>query len=250
MGYSVLLWILFSSVISVLLPLSAEAAVFTRPTSNASPPKSHQPRRGFILDSTMRVGRSPNQVNAVGLCLADLKQGACVSCPNNTIFQLQENCNNNTEAVGWSNLCTAHYSSRDIFGAEEALPDYFIPSYQFVSNNVNQLNVTLNSLREDLTNRAASGGRYAATDPTDLINIDASVQCSLDLSQQECRNCLETARGKIQQYCYVRIGCRILQPSCILKYEAEDDLSRPSRLPSSPPRPTQGRVYTRYSNFI
>ncbi|GKV51223.1 hypothetical protein SLEP1_g57892, partial [Rubroshorea leprosula] len=163
--------------------------------------------------------------------------------------QIQENCNNNTEAVGWSHLCMARSSSRDIFGPEETLPDYFVPSYQFVSD-VNQFNVTLNSLLEDLTNRAAAGGRYAATDPTDLITIDASVQCSPDLSQQECRNCLETAGGKIQQYCYARIGCRILQPNCVLKYEAEDGLSRPSRPPSSPPRPTQGRVYARYSNFM
>ncbi|GKV42331.1 hypothetical protein SLEP1_g49742 [Rubroshorea leprosula] len=134
----------------------------------------------------MSVGQSPNQVNAVGLCIAEVNQGACISCPNNTISQLQENCNNNTEAVGWSDLCMACYSSRDIFVAEETLPDYFIPSYQFVSN-VNQLNVTLNSLLEDLTNRAAAGSRHAATDPTDLINIDASVQCSPDLCQQECR---------------------------------------------------------------
>ncbi|GLT27483.1 hypothetical protein SLA2020_024780 [Shorea laevis] len=225
MGCSVLLWILFSSV-----NLCSASVVFFNcsPNSNitgggSSVYQANLKRLSTQITSTkegfnsgfynLSVGQSPNQVNAIGLCIGDVNQGACISCLNDTISQLQEYCNNNTEAVGWSDPCMARYSSRDIFGAEETLPDYIIRSYQFVSN-VNQFNVTLNSLLEDLTNRAATVGR----------------------------NCLETARGKIQQSCYARTGCRILQPSCILKYEVEDGLSRPSRPPSSPPRPTQEKI--------
>ncbi|GKV19258.1 hypothetical protein SLEP1_g29543 [Rubroshorea leprosula] len=191
------------------------------------------------------VGKNPDQVNAIGLCRGDIKQDACKTCLNNSLLELEQSCPNNKEAVGWSDSrCMLHYSGRDIFGTKETTPVSFETTGR-KSPNVDRFNLALSSLLKNLSSQAAAGGslrKFAAGNasaPNYFDRIFAFVQCTPDLSQQECGECLATAMAKIIRYCYGDIGCKILLPSCFLRYEigpflaAVDDISEPS--PSSPP---------------
>ncbi|GKV19240.1 hypothetical protein SLEP1_g29527 [Rubroshorea leprosula] len=83
-----------------------------------------------------------------------------------------------------------------------------------------------------------------------VFTIYALEQCTPELSQKGCGDCLLTAILKIPQVASRKIGCRILQPSCNLRYEtipffaAVDVIPQPR--PSSPllsqslPSPTEG----------
>ncbi|GLU23206.1 hypothetical protein SLE2022_392300 [Rubroshorea leprosula] len=192
------------------------------------------------------IGKSPDQVNAIGLCRGDVKQDACKTCLNDSLVELEQTCLNNKEAVGWlDTLCILRYSGRDIFGVKEITPSGWRRSNRNVPN-ADRFNLMLSSFLNNLSSQAAAGGslrKYAAGNTSASNYFDgiyAFVQCTPDLSQPECSDCLATAMGKIPSFCNGKIGCRILQPSCVLRYEispflgAVDDILRPSPPPSSP----------------
>ncbi|GLT31003.1 hypothetical protein SLA2020_057710 [Shorea laevis] len=199
----------------------------------------------------LSVGRSPDQVNAIGLCRGDQKEDACRSCLNETISEHVQRCSIYKEAIGWSEFCTLHYSSQQLFGSMESSPWRILFNVNNASD-VNGFNQALSPLLNNLSSRAAAGGplpKYAAdntTGPGFFLTIYALEQCTPDLSQQECSDCLTTAIGRIPSGCYGKIGCRVLQPSCNLRYEtspffaAVADIPHEPPPPSSSPSPTEG----------
>ncbi|GLT83189.1 hypothetical protein SLE2022_014940 [Rubroshorea leprosula] len=84
---------------------------------------------------------------------------------------------------------------------------------------------TLSFSLKNLSTRAAAGGPYNFKWATGMTVTPeknfAMVQCTPDLSQQNCSACLEKAKAdeKMRTYCYNNTGCRILQPRCNLRCE-------------------------------
>ncbi|GKV51942.1 hypothetical protein SLEP1_g58555 [Rubroshorea leprosula] len=198
----------------------------------------------------LSVGRSPDQVNAIGLCRGDQKEDACRSCLNETISKLEQLCPTYKEAIGWSEFCTLHYSSQQLFGSMESTPSAILFNVKNASD-VNGFNQALSPLLNNLSSRAAAGGpllKYAAgntTGPGFFLTIYALEQCTPDLSQLECSDCLTTAIGRIPSGCYGKIGCRVLQPSCNLRYETSPFFAAVADIPQPPPpssslSPTEG----------
>ncbi|GKV39958.1 hypothetical protein SLEP1_g47651 [Rubroshorea leprosula] len=67
------------------------------------------------------------------------------------------------------------------------------------------------------------------------------MQCTPDLSHENCSACLATASDRMRTFCYGNTGCRILQPSCFLRYEIDfflDNSAKITIVPFSPPSPT------------
>lgn len=203
----------------------------------------------------LTVGESPDAVNAIGACRGDANEKICKKCIYDTLPILRLNCPNNTEAVGWSEYCMLRYSNRKIVGIKETSPSGWRRNNSNVTD-FNQFNPVLISLMNNLSRAAAVGGalqKYAAenaTDPDLIDKIYAFVMCTPDLSEQDCGECLATATGKISQFCFGKIGCRILQPSCSLRYEIgaflESTANRRRSLldkapTSSPPAPVEGK---------
>ncbi|GMN20957.1 hypothetical protein TIFTF001_045411 [Ficus carica] len=77
---------------------------------------------------------------------------------------------------------------------------------------------------DNLKNRAAAGGslcKYAAGNASVLNqfqNLYAFAQCTPDLSQLDCNNCLDEAFGGIPQY-NRSVGGRVFTPTCNFRYE-------------------------------
>ncbi|KAJ7967625.1 Receptor-like protein kinase [Quillaja saponaria] len=115
------------------------------------------------------------------------------------------------------------YSNRSIFGIMERSPSYF----QWERDNVTSVdgfNQVLRDLFDRLRIRATSGGssrKFAAANATgpDSQTIYALVQCTPDLSKQDCDDCLVGALGDIPICCYGKEGGSVVAPSCGLKYE-------------------------------
>ncbi|KAM0054398.1 putative protein kinase RLK-Pelle-DLSV family [Helianthus debilis subsp. tardiflorus] len=202
-------------------------------------------RYGFYNQS---VGQAPNQVNTIGLCRGDVEPAECRSCINQASTRLREICPNQKGAVGWYDKCMLRYSNVTILGTD---PDTsltrILPNLNNASN-VDQFNQGLNRLLNQLRNDASSGGslrKYAAnsTDGPGFTTIYGYMQCTPDLSENQCYNCLDSAVRFIPEG---RRGARIYYPSCIFRYEdyrflnATVDLAPPSPPPtqSSPPPPS------------
>ncbi|PQQ13797.1 hypothetical protein Pyn_00041 [Prunus yedoensis var. nudiflora] len=52
-----------------------------------------------------------------------------------------------------------------------------------------------------------------------FLTLYALVQCTRDLSQLDCSQCLAIAVGNFPTFCDNRKGCRVLYSSCYVRYE-------------------------------
>ncbi|KAK6268935.1 hypothetical protein QUC31_013095 [Theobroma cacao] len=190
----------------------------------------------------LSAGQNPNKVNAIALCRGDRNQDECNSCLNDTVSELRQRCPLNNEVVGWSEFCMLRYANRDILGKMECSPEACLYNTQDVTN-ADQFNQALDTLLNKLSSRAAAAGplrKYAADNSTVgvLQTVYAMVQCTPDLSEQECGKCLSVAKNGIGNCCLGKRGCRVLRPSCFLRFESSPFYQTPVPLPSPPPSPT------------
>ncbi|KAJ0429972.1 putative Gnk2-like domain-containing protein [Helianthus annuus] len=92
------------------------------------------------------------------------------------------------------------------------------------STNIDRFNGDLGPLLRKLRGDASAGGplQKFATDNTsgpDFSTIYGRVQCTLDLSETQCSDCLEDIINRIALYFNGRVGGRILVPICNFRYE-------------------------------
>ncbi|CAN6552854.1 unnamed protein product [Malus baccata var. baccata] len=177
-------------------------------------------RSGFYNSS---AGQDSNKVNAIALCRGDLALDDCRTCVNESSHILLHNCSNHKEAILWGERCMVRYSYNVIFGIEQKDPIKFLPSPNFAENG-QQFEVVLNPLLGILSEKASSGDslkKFAAGHATvpDAETIYAFVQCTPDINQQNCSNCLKDSVSIIPGCCGGKKGGRVLKPSCYLRYE-------------------------------
>ncbi|GAB4831019.1 hypothetical protein Ancab_005034, partial [Ancistrocladus abbreviatus] len=193
------------------------------------------------------AGRDPDQVNGIGQCRGDASVTSCHSCLNTLATKLIELCPTQKEAIGWYDDCMLRYSNRSIFGVEEDSPSRIIPNGNSVSD-VDQFSQTLGGLLSSLQNLAASGDsrhKFAIGEAnvSSFEKIYALMQCTPDLSLQDCFNCLGSSINGIPNCCRGSKGAQVLKPSCILRYEIylfydSANVPPPSSQPPPPPPPT------------
>ncbi|XP_031260608.1 cysteine-rich repeat secretory protein 38-like isoform X2 [Pistacia vera] len=142
---------------------------------------------GFYIASS---GQDPDIVRGMALCRGDVKPDICRGCINDSSLELSKLCPNQKEAVIWYDYCM------------------------------------LRTLLDRLIKKAASGGchrkfaRGNRTTPS-CQTIYALVQCTPDLSEQQCIDCLNNATALIPTACAGKQGCRVIAPSCNFRYEKD-----------------------------
>nr|GMC78711.1 putative receptor-like protein kinase At4g00960 [Ipomoea batatas] len=147
-------------------------------------------------------GQTPDMTSVVALCRGDVKPDTCRICVNDAAKKLQQLCPSDKEAFGGYDECVILYSDRFILGSISKDPYW----YRWDSENatsIDQFNQDLRKLLDDLGSRAAKGSsflKFAAgkTIGPDLQPIYAVVQCTPDLSAQDCSTCLNASFGEIR----------------------------------------------------
>ncbi|XP_022724207.1 putative receptor-like protein kinase At4g00960 [Durio zibethinus] len=193
----------------------------------------------------MSVGQNTDRVNAVALCRGDINPDVCLGCINNATTELTNRCPNRMEAAIWYDYCVLRYSNRSILGVMEASVFSYLSNSMTVTNPVS-FNASLSNLLFQLIERAASGGslrKYATgnVDDSNFQPIYALVQCTPDLSLQDCTTCLERSFQQIPRCCGGRRGGRVITTSCSLQFEMERFYNASPGTPppsSSPPPPS------------
>lgn len=133
------------------------------------------------------------------------------------------------------------------------------------ASNVDQYNEVVSDLLENLRSKAASGDshrKFAAANSTGRLmfqNVFAHVQCTPDLSEQQCNDCLVEEIFDVTVIpCEGKIRCRIWKPSCTLRFDtspyfdpnAAAEVETPSPLvpaPSSIVHMSTGVHYIQYN---
>jgi hypothetical protein len=203
---------------------------------------------GFYNSS---YGQNPDQVSAIGLCRGDINLDDCRGCLNISTSLLKQHCPNQKEAIGWFDNCMLRYSNRSILGVEETSPSFYMWNTNNVSANYDQFKDDLRKLLESLRSEAVAGGslrKFAAGNATapNFQTLYALVQCTPDLSELECNNCLAGTFQGIPTCCDGKQGGRVISPSCSMRFEvyqfytltaAASPPSSPVAPPVSPPPP-------------
>ncbi|PON97757.1 Cysteine rich receptor like kinase [Trema orientale] len=213
-------------------------------------------------------GRDFDRVCVIGLCRGgDVEPNSCRGCLNQSAHLLTRACPSQKEAIGGFDECMLRYSNRSLFGLMETRPRFYSWSNRDVStNSTDRFSRDLRVLFENLKSRAANGGflgKYAAGNYSGDRALYGFAQCTPDLSQVDCRNCLDEAFGDfLGPNGRVRVGGRVITPSCSFRYEVypfyglEDETDAPptsrvqSTPPSSPPLTTKGKKSNKSRTII
>ncbi|KAI5354872.1 PREDICTED: cysteine-rich [Prunus dulcis] len=178
-------------------------------------------------------GENSDKVYAIGLCRGDLKHDACVTCLNASRYDLMEVCPNDREASLWTEKCKLRYSNHSMHGTVELIPSSTRYSNKNVSSSLSVLegfNQRLMALLGVLKVEVAAGGdvvKFAVGNANvsiyskNISTIYGLAQCSPDLSELGCNNCLDEALEKIQMYCYGSGFGSYVNPSCDLYYQVD-----------------------------
>ncbi|KAF5761218.1 putative Gnk2-like domain-containing protein [Helianthus annuus] len=164
------------------------------------------------------TGQLNDRVISFALCRGDLEPALCTNCVNDSIIKLRELCPNQTEAIGYYNKCFLKYSNETRNTNEVALPNLQNTS------NVDRFNAALRELMDRLRGEAAAGGpllKFATGNITgpNFSTIYGLMQCTPDLPEQACSDCLEAAVNRIPNTnLYGKDGGRILQSTCNFRY--------------------------------
>ena len=172
------------------------------------------------------AGQDPNKVYALALCRGDLETGKCYNCMNTSSLDITKQCPDQKEAIIWGAECILRYSNRNIFGTMQVLPSQCVPNPNNISStDLDQFNQTLYNLMGSLVTQASLGSssiKYFAVGKKSFSssrNVYGLVQCTPDLSQMDCRICLEGAVADISSCSGGKEGGRVLKPSCIAWFE-------------------------------
>lgn len=158
--------------------------------------------------------------------------------------------------------CMLRYTNHAMQGDLELAPASTSCSMEDVSWSslvVDGFNQRLLALLEVLRVEAAAGGdglKFAVGNATvsiysnNISTIYGLLQCSPDLKELDCDNCLEEGFGNIQVNCYGRDFARYGNPSCNIRFEVDNLFFDPAAqtvpvaLPPLPsPSPNSGGMY-------
>ncbi|XP_047310309.1 cysteine-rich receptor-like protein kinase 44 [Impatiens glandulifera] len=197
-------------------------------------------------------GQVPDQANAVVLCRGDVDPDTCRNCATSSIPILTGLCPRNNEAVGWWDSCMLRYSNQTLTGPESIAENETFWNYNDKTNATNpvQFKEVAQSLLEDLKTKAETGGsrlKFAAGNHIgpDFQTIYAIVQCTPDLSEVSCSDCLTRTISLYPNCCDSRIGGRVLTPNCNFRYEIDAFYNKSNvEALTPPPPPGPGPVFT------
>ncbi|KAL7111225.1 hypothetical protein ACP275_05G075000 [Erythranthe tilingii] len=178
---------------------------------------------GFY-SASVGQNRGVDTAYAIALCRADINLDMCRACVRNATVKILDSCPNMNKAILWAEFCTLRYSNEPIYRVTPT-GSYFVNKQEGTGvSNPDQFRQARGLLMDDLRGEAASGGnlmKVAAGNRTvsDFQTIFALLQCTPDISSEECDACLVTAGRQISKCCDSGGSVKILTINCNLRYE-------------------------------
>ncbi|KAL0873667.1 hypothetical protein Bca101_023372 [Brassica carinata] len=187
---------------------------------------------------------SGEKAHAIGLCRREVRRDDCLSCIQTAARNLTEQCPRSKQAVVWYTQCMFRYSNRTIYGRKETDPTYSLRAGETVSSNRDEFERLQRELLNRLKGVAASGGgnrKYAQGNSTaspGYRRFYGSAQCTPDLSEEDCNDCLIYGFESIPGCCDGEIGLRWSCPSCNFRFETWRFYELDADLEADPPGAT------------
>ncbi|KAG2240409.1 hypothetical protein Bca52824_090727 [Brassica carinata] len=167
------------------------------------------------------TGQDPNRAYGLGMCVPGTDARSCSDCIISSSARLLRNCTNQTEGIDWRmdrTLCLVRYSNRSFYGS---LGIEILRSENYtrdVQANMTDLEITWEALMIGLIDQASSlpGTRKLESSISHVYSV---VQCSKDVSIENCTHCLQQNVIEYRSCCRGRQGGIISRPSCFTRWE-------------------------------
>ncbi|KAM7493135.1 hypothetical protein LguiB_027744 [Lonicera macranthoides] len=180
--------------------------------------------------STSIVGQDPpNVVYGLFLCRGDQNALECHNCVVNATGEITTRCPNQKSAVIWYDECMLRYDNSSFFSTVEDKPTFHLIN----ANNIIRteqarfrqvVGDTMDELAKMATadspnNQFVKGFATREANFTSMLKLYGLVQCTQDLSNEECNQCLRIANTSFQLLSLTAEGARVFLPSCNIRYE-------------------------------
>ncbi|PON85327.1 Cysteine rich receptor like kinase [Trema orientale] len=172
--------------------------------------------------NTTSIGNDTDQVYGLYMCFNYVSDETCRYCITSASQAINTLCLYSKEAVIWEEYCQLRYSNDNFFGNLNVSDNLPLANVQSIDDPGSFSSVVNETLR-NLTNSAAynlSAKFYATGEaPYEDKTIYSLVQCTGDLSSDECDECLKRAIEDVLHKFNYSIGARLYSRSCFLRYE-------------------------------
>ncbi|KAI4323606.1 hypothetical protein L6164_023199 [Bauhinia variegata] len=174
-------------------------------------------------------------------CRGDVDISFCQFCISTAQREMLTRCPNRVSAEMWYDYCILRYSNQDFIGNVTLQPNWIYFGSKNISNPT-EFNTSENYIRSLIriatkeTNQLYGMGDFYLSNGEKRYGM---VQCSRDLSNEGCAQCLEAMLGKVPQCCVQKLGWEVVVPSCLVRYQdyifyANNGHTTPSPVPDSP----------------
>ena len=174
---------------------------------------------GFIATS---YGKNQDQVFGLGQCRGDVSSTDCSSCIQDAAKQIRQRCPDQADARIWYDHCFLRYNNKSFIGEIDTSFGIFYWNVENVTDTENfnkELGTLMDQIRAQAVETKNKGLGKGETKLSSFVTLYALVQCTRDLSQIDCAQCLAIAVGNFETFCKDRKGCRVLYSSCYVRYE-------------------------------
>ncbi|KAF3504256.1 hypothetical protein F2Q69_00042052 [Brassica cretica] len=199
------------------------------------------------------LGKNPNRVHALVLCARGYEQQACISCVEKVTQEIQTSCPNRMNSFHWDNddgdhvSCLVRTSNQSTFKNFQLVPAAIYPSPLTIEPSKDmtffskQWEATVNR-----TVQAATEAKnisvlqyYSAVEAefTEFPNVYMLMQCTPDITSQDCKICLEKSGTYFKKQFWGRQGGEVSRPSGVFRWDlyafhgAFDNITRVPVLP-------------------
>ncbi|KAJ6333700.1 hypothetical protein OIU77_009553 [Salix suchowensis] len=248
----------------IILSITLTDAQFCYTTGNFTANSTYAKNRDLVLRSlasnvtanggfyNTTIGSGSDTVYGLVHCMASSSAENCSSCVKYAIQGLRTACPYQKEAISWGGNplpCIVRYANRYFFGSLELSPDYALPNTGIIDATFAQFDQAWSGIRNIVTrvNSTNSSRNILAAETIDLSStqtIYVFMQCTPDVSQSNCGECLQQSVDYYKRCCYGQKGGVVGTPNCFFRwdlypyYNFFPQVTSPSPSPSpSPPPP-------------
>ncbi|WJX30580.1 hypothetical protein P8452_19102 [Trifolium repens] len=154
-------------------------------------------------------------------CRGDVVGSFCQFCVSTAASDILQHCPNRASATIWYNFCILRYSNRNFFGKLTTDPSWNKSGSEKI-NNPQELDKAEDNMQSLIKEATLDTKKLFAMSEFNLSTNKKRyglVQCSRDLNDKQCNQCLEDLLDKVPKCCGTNIGWQVVAPSCLIKYD-------------------------------
>ena len=154
-------------------------------------------------------------------CRGDIVGYFCQFCVSTASREVLQRCPNRVSAIVWYDFCILRYSNENFFGNVTVYPSWHAVRPKIVSSK-EEIQKGLDFMRGLIRKATVETNLLYFMDGFNLSSTQRRyglVQCSRDLTNDGCRECLEAMLAHVPKCCEQNLGWQVLAASCLIKYD-------------------------------